>query len=139
MNNRLLQGCRILVVEDEAMIAYDLSSSLQEAGAEVLGPRHTVESALDLLREEQDVHGAVLDVNLGGAMVFPVADALALRGVPFIFATGYPRAVLPSRYNSVKRYEKPVNMTDVTEAIGDAMFAFLAPGSRRQRITMPPE
>lgn len=139
MNNRLLQGCRILVVEDEGMIAYDVRNALREVGAEVLGLRHTVESALSLLREEHDIDGAVLDINLGGVMVFPVADALALRGVPFVFTTGYPEDVLPSRYKFVKRCEKPMNMAAVAEAIGDAMFAFLDPGSRRRRITMPQE
>ena len=130
-----LQGCRVLVVEDEYMLAYDLCRTLQDAGACVLGPVESVDGAIALLKQERDIHGAVLDINLGGQMVFPVADALALRGVPFVFATGYQKEIVPSNYNFVTRCEKPVSMTAVADAIGTAMFAFLDPGSRRRRLT----
>jgi CheY-like chemotaxis protein len=131
-----LQGCRVLVVEDEVMLAYDLHRALEDAGACVLGPVQSVDGALALLRQEQDVHGAVLDINLNGQMVFPVADALSLRGIPFVFATGYQKEILPSHYRFVTRCEKPVSMSAVADAIGAAMFAFLDPGTRRRRLTM---
>ena len=139
MNDVSLQGCRILVVEDEFMLAYDLARALEDAGAEVIGPMPSVDTALATLKAEQEVHGAVLDINLGGQMVFPVADALALRGVPFVFATGYQKEVVPSHYGFVTRCEKPVSMSDVANAIGEAMFAFLDPGTRRRRLTMGPD
>jgi CheY-like chemotaxis protein len=84
MNTRPLEGCRILVVEDESIIACNLSLLLQDAGAVVLDPAPSVRRAIEVLQEDREVHGAVLDVNLGGEMVFPVADALALRGIPFV-------------------------------------------------------
>jgi CheY-like chemotaxis protein len=132
--SNLLEGCRVLVVEDEYMLARDLSQSLEDAGACVLGPLRSVDDALKLLRGEQDVDGAVLDLNLCGQLVFPVADALAIRGVPFVFATGYNREIVPERYGHVKRCEKPVAVNAVVRAVGDAMFAFLAPGTRRRRV-----
>ena len=121
------------------MLSYDLVRALEEAGATVIGPIPSVEEALAALKAEQEVHGAVLDINLRGEMVFPVADALALRGVPFVFATGYPKEVVPSHYSFVTRCEKPVRMNEVANAIGEAMFAFLDPGTRRRRLTMGPE
>jgi CheY-like chemotaxis protein len=136
MNNPLLSGCRILVVEDEYILAQDLRHSLQEAGASVLGPAQSVTAALAILEKEWDVHGAVLDVNLAGELVWPVADALAIRGVPLVFATGAEKEDLPVRFQHATRCGKPVRITDVVNAIGDAMFAFLAPGARRQRLMM---
>jgi hypothetical protein len=61
---------------------------------------------------------AILDINLGGAMVYPVADALRARGVPFIFATGYEAWSIPEAYSDVPRCEKPVDVRQVTSRLG---------------------
>ena len=105
-----LAGKRLLVVEDEYVIASDLADTLEHAGAEVVGPAGTVASALKLVESEGGrLDGAVLDVNLRNERVFQVADALAARGVPFILTTGYDESSIPPAYASRPRCEKPVD------------------------------
>jgi DNA-binding response OmpR family regulator len=87
-----LSGKRILVVEDEGLVALLVQDGLADAGAEVIGPVGSVADALQLVKQAIDdggISGAVLDLNLGGEPVFPVADALVRLGVPFLFETGY--------------------------------------------------
>ena len=78
---------RVLIVEDEYFIADDIAQVLEKAGAAVVGPAPTREAALALLTSER-VDIAVLDIELHGELVFPVADYLRARAIPFIFATG---------------------------------------------------
>ena len=118
MSSADLQGCRVLVVEDEYMLAEDLRSDLDEAGAIVLGPVGKLKQALDLIGAEERIDGAVLDVNLGGEKVYPVADQLIRRGVPIIFTTGYDASAIPACYSQIARCEKPVNINKVAAAIG---------------------
>ena len=113
-----LRDCRILVVEDEYMLADDLTNELVDAQAIVIGPVATVGAALELLAAEQQLDGAILDVNLCGEMVFPVADQLLDRRVPFLFSTGYDGSIIPPRFAHVVRCEKPIDMKRVTLAIG---------------------
>lgn len=87
-----LDARRVLVVEDEAIVAMLVEDGLAEAGAEVLGPAGSVEEALRLIEAavtEGGLSGAVLDIALEGLGVAPVADRLAALGVPFLFATGW--------------------------------------------------
>jgi len=106
----MLRGKRLLLVEDEYMIAVDLADALEAAGAEVVGPADTVESALAVLRcEDRAIDAAVLDINLNGMAVFPVAEALKVRGIPFVFATAYDEMVVPAAYGDVPLVEKPVS------------------------------
>ncbi|MCW6534054.1 response regulator [Sphingomonas lycopersici] len=107
MASQTLQGCRILIVEDEFLLADDLAHVLDDAGATVLGPVPSVRDALELIAGEKAIDFAVLDVNLHGDMVFPVADALVARSVPFVFAIGYDEWSLPERFFTVPRLEKP--------------------------------
>jgi CheY-like chemotaxis protein len=88
---------RILVVEDEALIAYDLETALRQSGCEVVGPVATVAAAERALGGALP-DAAVLDIELGDGKVFPIADALADRGVPFVFLTGYEPETLPERH-----------------------------------------
>jgi DNA-binding response OmpR family regulator len=83
-----LKGKRILVVEDEALIAVMVEDMLTSMGSEVVGPVGTIEAALDMAREE-GLDAAVLDVNVRGERIDPVAELLMERGVPVLFATGY--------------------------------------------------
>ncbi len=103
-----LQGRRILVVEDDFVLAQDLREELEGQGAEVVGPAATVTAALDLLRSGPAPCAAILDVNVGGESVYPVADALRVRETPFIFATGSELGLLPEVYADVPCAEKPV-------------------------------
>ena len=113
------KGRRVLVVEDEYVLAEDLREGLEHQGAEVMGPVATVADALELLRMEPAPHVAILDINLGGEMVYPVADALRARGIPFIFATGYEPWSIPQAYADVPRAEKPVGLTQsISKLIG---------------------
>ena len=83
------RGLLVLVVEDEALIALDLEARLGRHGWRVLGPAATVDQALRLLRDGETPDVALLDVNLGGEPVTPVAEALRARGVPFVLASAY--------------------------------------------------
>jgi len=107
-----LRGRRLLVVEDDYLIAVDLARDLARRGAEVVGPAGSVRDALALVEAEGDrLDGAVLDINLRDQRVYPVADALAARGVPFVFLTGYDAWVIPDAHAGVPRCEKPVSST----------------------------
>jgi len=90
-----LEGKRILLVEDEYFIVQDLARAFSAAGATVLGPAATLSEALELVVSSGALDGAVLDINLQGEMVFPLADVLVNRGVPFVFATGYGQEAIP--------------------------------------------
>lgn len=107
MVEQALQGRRILIVEDEYLLADDLREALTNEGAEVLGPVASVEEATRLLQDASRIDAAVLDINLRGEPVFPFADALRARGVPFAFTTGYDSSALPPRYVDTPRVEKP--------------------------------
>ncbi|WP_207103034.1 response regulator [Paracoccus shandongensis] len=107
------QGRRVLVVEDEYIIAEDLREELEREGALVLGPVASVAAALDLLQGGPRPDTAILDINLRGERVFPVADRLRAMGVPFVFATGYDAEAIPRDYADVPRIEKPFTLRDL--------------------------
>ncbi|MFC0410676.1 response regulator [Roseomonas elaeocarpi] len=113
-----LTGRRLLVAEDDYLIADEMRELLEESGAEVVGPAPTVRDAMELLAGAGAIDGAVLDVNLRGEMSYGVADALLARGVPFVFVTGYDSGVIPQRYAAVGRCEKPVRIDAVLRALG---------------------
>jgi len=123
MDEQLLAGSRILVVEDEYFLADDLDEALTQAGAEVLGPMPSVGDATRFIAGEADIDAAVLDVNLHGEMVFPVADALRERGIPFAFATGYDESALPQRFANVPRIEKPFKSEQLAAVLGPMITA----------------
>jgi CheY-like chemotaxis protein len=113
---------RVLVVEDEALIAMMFADDLSEAGAEVVGPVATVEDALrlvDSLMADGGLDAAVLDVNLGGESVEPVADRLATRGVPFVFATGYGVGCEPPGHPGRPVLHKPFEAEVLLAAMND--------------------
>jgi CheY-like chemotaxis protein len=104
---RLLAGKRVLVVEDHIIIAMDIAHELAAQEAKVVGPVGTLDGALKAIKDT-DLDGVILDLNLGGNAAFPVADALADRHIPFVFATGYLVAgYIPARHANVPRFEKP--------------------------------
>lgn len=114
-----LSGARVLIVEDAALLAMELETGLSEAGAMVIGPAYELEEAMALL--DQPLDAAVLDANLNGLSVSPVADILAERGVPFVFATGYGDAGgAPSGFDAPV-IRKPYDVTQVTAAVADLL------------------
>jgi CheY-like chemotaxis protein len=112
-----LAGRRVLVVEDEYFLADDMAQALQKLGAEVVGPVPTRDKAMALLSSGERIDAAVLDINLKGQTVFPVADALKERGIPFVFTTGYTESTVPPAYRDAPRWEKPFNPQDLANAL----------------------
>ena len=102
----------LLIVEDEYFLAHDLAEYFQNLGADILGPAGSVGDALQLLDGSQ-VQGAVLDVNLKGERVYPVADALRQKGVPFVFASSYEPDQIPARFQGIPHVVKPYAMEDL--------------------------
>jgi DNA-binding response OmpR family regulator len=117
MTSSLLRDRRILAVEDEYYLAMSLEGDLTAAGVHVLGPVPSIEQALSLIASEPDIDAAVLDLNLGGEMSFPVADALAARAIPFVITTGYVDGDLDKRYPHITRCEKPVDTKQLLAAL----------------------
>lgn len=113
-----LRGRRILVVEDEYFIADDLAHAIETAGAEVVGPASTGEAAFSLL-DGPPIDLAVLDINLAGEINFTIADELARRNIPFVFATGYDAATIPARHANRQRWQKPFEMAELVRALGE--------------------
>lgn len=112
-----LKGRRILVVEDEYIIAADLTQSLEDFGVSVIGPAGSVRDALALVSGNPAIDAAVLDINLSAEKIYPVAAALRERRVPFVFATGYDRWVIPDEYADIPRLEKPVDIGVLARAL----------------------
>jgi len=117
-----LSGRRVLVVEDETMVAWLLEDMLADLGCAVVGPAARVNQALAMLDAEA-IDAAVLDVNLKGQKSYPVADALAARGVPFVFSTGYNEDSLPNSYQSFPVLQKPFDRLK----LGDTLAKLLTP------------
>ena len=117
---RILAGLRILVVEDEPLIAMELIDNLEDVGAAPFGPVMTVAGALSIVRSGEPLDAALLNVNLRGEASFPVADALIERGVPFLFVTGND-AFVRERYPRVPRHPKPAHMPVLIEALGQLL------------------
>ena len=118
-----LNGACVLVVEDEYLVALDLQIEIERSGATVLGPVGRLAAALDLAGRATPLDVAVLDVNLHGENVFPVADVLAERGIPFVFATGQDQESIPERHRVAVRLSKPIvldvllrHLAEITQA-----------------------
>jgi DNA-binding response OmpR family regulator len=107
---------RILVVEDEALVAMLVEDALVDAGFTVLGPARTVAQALAMLKADPP-DAAVLDLNLGGENSLSVAEALSARGIPFLVATGYGAAGLPAHLRHIPVLPKPYDPADLTVAL----------------------
>ncbi|CCM78489.1 helix-turn-helix domain-containing protein [Rhizobium mesoamericanum] len=112
-----LEGKVVLVVEDEFALASDLASKLAEIGVNTIGPAPSVERALAHIEGSSRIDAAILDINLGGVMVFPVADELLKRNIPFYFATGYSRDVVPPRFADQIFVEKPFDKKAIYGAL----------------------
>jgi CheY-like chemotaxis protein len=118
MRSDTVLGLRLLVVEDEAMVAMLVEDMLTDLGCVVAAVAGSVAAAIAVAgRCDAVFDGALLDVNLGGEMVFPVADTLAARGVPFLFATGYGRAGIEARFVSAPVISKPFGFDSLRTAL----------------------
>jgi len=109
---------RVLVVEDEALVAMLIEDQLIELGFDVVGPAATASQAIALCEDER-IDGAVLDVNLGGGQRSdPVAELLAAKGIPFVFVTGYGQAGIDRRFADAGVLQKPFTLAEL-----DALLA----------------
>jgi CheY-like chemotaxis protein len=122
-----LADLRILVVEDEVFIAWEIEERLQRLGCQVVGPVGQLEHALQLARSAA-LDGALLDVNIKGGVVYPVAAELLARQVPVILSTGYAPSTLPPEFRDLPYLRKPFGVGQL-EIMAQEAFA-----SRRGKI-----
>jgi CheY-like chemotaxis protein len=120
LSKRELSNRKVLVVEDEMMIAMLIEDMLDEFGCKLVGPATSVPRALDIIGKEQ-VEIAVLDLNLDGQDTYAIADALQLKNVPFIFATGYGSTGLRQEYGNRPLLQKPFQARDLESALAEAL------------------
>jgi len=111
-----LNGLRILVVEDEAAISLLLEDMLLDFGCEVIGPAARLSAALDAVSREK-VDLAILDVNVAGEPIYPVAEALAQRSIPFVFSTGYGSAGIRDTFRDRPVLQKPFAQNDLKQKL----------------------
>lgn len=112
-----LEGCRILVLEDEYFLADDIVRELKKLGARIVGPLGDVEEAASLVEGDVAIDAAVLDINLRNEMVFPLARTLRSRHVPFVFTTGYDKSALEPEFHDVVLWEKPLDIAAMTREL----------------------
>lgn len=116
-------GCRVLVVEDEYLIAIELKRWLQDAGVEVIRLVPSVEQTLDLV-EDHCLDAAVLDINLGdGDTTYPIADRLDVLRVPYLFATGEVHRARAGGYSNPPLLEKPYSKADLLRVLSGMITA----------------
>ena len=123
-----LAGMRVLLIEDETLVAMMLEEILQELGCEVVGPIGRIDAARAAI-EGDGFDCALLDINLRGQPVYPVADLLAERAVPFGFVTGYGGAGVPAKFDARPVLQKPFNSQELA--------AVLARLTRKRRKAAP--
>lgn len=125
----IFSGKRVLVVDDEFLVAMGLEDNLRSLGYVVVGPVGTLAAAIAAAAHEQ-VDAAILDVNLAGEAVYPAAAILAERGIPFIFCSGYTgSARMPPEFAGAPRVAKPYT----SRIIADALAELLSGGAGRSR------
>jgi|SRR5262245_41353303 len=111
---------RVLIVEDETMIAMMVEDFLTELGWDVVGLVGSLDRALAMARDAE-IDAAVLDVNLNGQLSFAAADILSQRSIPFVFATGYGADGMVRRFANVPILTKPFHRNDLDRALHQAM------------------
>ena len=112
-------GLRVLLVEDESLVAFLLEDMLTELGHTVVGPVARVAPAVEIAQRET-LDFAILDVNLNGEQSYPIADALALRDIPFAFSTGYDPKSLRPPYRDRPTLQKPFQTQDLRKLFAQA-------------------
>lgn len=111
-------AARILLVDDDPLLCALIADWLAEAGCAPVGPARTIDEALALAGSEgARLDAALLDVTLRGASVYPVAEALALHGVPFAFVTGRERAEIDAAWRDAPTLQKPFSLADLTRTV----------------------
>jgi PAS domain S-box-containing protein len=124
---------RILIVEDEALVALQLQNDLEQNGYQVVGPARSLKHGL-LLAAQESFDAALVDISLGRETSAPIADRLLARNIPFAFATGYSEAaMLPAHLRDIPKLNKPYLANEICDILG----RLIAQGNRRQRVSSP--
>lgn len=118
---RKLSGCRILVVEDDYFIADTVSSVLTDIGCAVVGPFSSIEETKQEIGNDLP-DAAVLDVNLSGRTIYPLAKVLMQRKIPVLFVTGYDPSTIHRKFRSVPHLVKPVNADRLQHAVAQLIL-----------------
>ena len=121
---------KFAVIEDEPLIGMEITSTLQEGGAQVFGPVAAVSDALRII-EESELDGALVDANLRGEPTDDIAAALTRKKIPFMFVTGYGREALPASFAQARILKKPFVERELVEAA--ALLVEQPPSVRRLR------
>lgn len=119
--NQPLSGQNILIVEDESLVAMLLETILEDMGCTPVGPASSVDEGLALIESGTALNGALLDVNVAGVKIFPIAEALAARDIPFVFSTGYGEGGLPDEWKGRPTLQKPFSEAAVQDALMTAL------------------
>ena len=119
-DDRPRHGGRVLVCDDNLLMAEVVAEFLRECGLEPMGPVGRLESAMQMARERA-LDGAILDLNLNGRPCFPICAILSARRIPFMFLTGYPHAVLPVEYRAAPLVAKPFEPNELKEILADML------------------
>jgi DNA-binding NtrC family response regulator len=112
-----LTGASVFVMEDESLVLVNLEDMLDELGCTLVGPAMRIDQAEAMLEQACGADLAILDVNIGGHPVFPIAQQLRDRGVPLILATGYGRDGLPEEWQTATVLSKPYTFEDLAKAL----------------------
>ena len=112
-----LDGLRVLVVEDEALVSMLLEAMLEDLGCAVVGPAGRLAEAMSMMDGLDAIDVALLDVNIAGEQVFPVAEALKAAGKPFAFSTGYGEAGTSDAWAGSPTLQKPYTFDDVQKVL----------------------
>lgn len=110
-------GLSVFVIEDESLVLVNLEDMLEELGCRLVGPAMRLDQADAMLEEAAGADVALLDVNIGGRPVFPLAEKLSARGVPLVLATGYGRDGLPEEWRGTTVLSKPYTFDDLAGAL----------------------
>lgn len=119
-NRARLEGVRVLIVEDEFLVAIQLEDTLAGLGCDVLEPAHSMEEAEQALKQHAfDV--AVLDINIAGHAVYPIAERLVDSGIPFVFTTGYSREHIDEEWREIPTLRKPYLALELRRVLEEAL------------------
>jgi CheY-like chemotaxis protein len=117
---KMMPKTRIMILEDEALIALDVRETLEREGFEVIGPFDRVMAAMVAVNGAA-IDGAILDVSIGTDEAYEVAEALSAANIPFIWATAYARNELPAQYRARPCLQKPFNTAELTNTLRRAL------------------
>lgn len=117
MTTQVTAGPRLLLVEDEYVLAQDLARRLHGLGAEIVAFAASVEKAIQLARNHAGITGAVLDIAVGDELIYPAIPILRERGVSIVFATARAAAVVPSEFRDIPLFRKPVSAVAILSAL----------------------